>query len=150
MENSKTWLLIANASKAKLYSFHKAALFQHQDPKALTLVNEFSHDKSRKKNSELSTDRMGRLGAYTSGLAEATPPKTHEAEVFAIELVNHLDEARTENKFRDLIIIAPAAFMGMMSKHTTHEIEKMIAQKIEKDYTSHTNHELMHNLMQHF
>src|SRR6185437_3094421 len=115
MENTITWLLIADASKARLFSMHKVKLLSDQHPQQLELVKEFTHDKSRMKSSDLTSDRMGEFGKGT--FTETASPKLLEAEDFAHELLNHLDTARQNKLYRDLIIAAPPAFMGILHKH---------------------------------
>lgn len=148
MENSITWLLIADASKARIYSIIKARIFQ--DPanlKNLKLLGSYSHDESRKKAAELISDKMGGFGSGT--FVEATSPKVHEAEQFAHELIDYLEAGRKNNSFRDLILIAPPAFMGLLHKCMPHEMHKLISKTIEKDYTHHDNRELLQNLLNH-
>jgi protein required for attachment to host cells len=145
MVNSTTWLLVCDASKAKIYSMHTARLFKEPTSDNLELVNKFTHDASRKKNHELETDRMGTFGSGT--FVEATTPKAHEAELFAQELLHHLESARKEGSYRDLIIVAPPTFMGILHKHMHHELQKIVSKNIEKDYTHHDDHDLMKNLV---
>lgn len=148
MENSITWLLIADASKARLFSMHKARFMQDKNPNSLELIGQFTHENSRKKNSDLVTDRRGEFG---SGAFEMpTQPKVHEAEQFALELANHLDSKRKDGTFRDLIIVAPPTFMGILHKQMPDSVNKLITQTIEKDYTYQTNHELAKSLITHF
>jgi len=148
MINSITWLLVADSSKARLYSMHKARILQEQNSKHLELIGEYAHADSRKKGSELATDKQGEFGSGT--FVEATSPKIHEAEQFAHELIIRLNSARKEGTFRDLILVAPPAFMGLLLKHMPHEIQKCVSQKIEKDYTQDDKQQLVHNLMAHF
>jgi len=146
MENNLTWLLVADASRAKLYAFHKAKLFKEQtNVKNLKLIGEYSHDASRKKTSELTTDRMGEFGS--GSFIEATSPKLREAEQFAVELLEYLAKGREQ--FRDIIIIAPPAFMGIINNHLSHVINKLVTQRIEKDYTQYNEQELLTTLLQH-
>lgn len=148
MENSITWLLIADASKARLFSMYKARFIQDKNLDSLELIGQFTHENSRKKNAELVTDRRGEFG---SGSFEVTTsPKVYEAEQFALELANHLEAKRKDGTFRDLIIVAPPAFMGILHKQMPDSVNKLVSQTIEKDYTYQTNHDLVKCLMTHF
>ena len=61
-----TWILVANASLAKLYA--------NLGPnKGLTLVTELIHPESRQKNGELVSDRSGAMGAVGSGGGSMQP-----------------------------------------------------------------------------
>ena len=147
MENPVTWLLVCNASKARLYAMHKVRVFREPNAKNLHLVNEFAHEESRMKNVELKSDRDGEFGSGT--FVEATSAKQHEAEQFALELIHTLEAGRKDGHYRDLIIIAPPAFMGLLNKHMHNEMNKLVNKKIEKDYTQKNPNDLMENLVNH-
>ena len=106
-----TWILVANASLAKLYA--------NLGPnKGLTLVKELIHPESRQKNGELVSDRSGAMGAAGSGGGSMQPqtlPKQHEAKVFAQEIAQALYHGRTTNAFKRAILVAPPAFMGLLN-----------------------------------
>lgn len=148
MENGKTWILVADASKARLFSTHKARLFSEKKPNNLELIQEFTHEDSRKKGIDLKSDRMGENAHGT--FAEGTPPKKIEAERFALELSHALDSKLKENSLHDLILVAPPAFMGLLNKHLSHGLQKVVSQTIEKDYTQDSVNHLVDNLLQHF
>jgi protein required for attachment to host cells len=144
----QTWLLVANASKARVYSLCKARLLQESsNGKDLTLKEACEHDESRRKGLELITDKLGHFGH--GSFVEASNPKQHEAERFAIELNEKLDSARRENQYRELIIAAPPAFLGMLKKHMTEDLSKRIFKTIEKDYTAHDEKALVTALTEH-
>lgn len=146
MENSTTWLLIADASKARIFSLVKARIFNDpNNDKNLQLIGTYVHEESRKKGAELISDKMGEFGSGT--FVEATSPKVHEAEHFAHELVNHLEIGRNNKSFRDLILISPPAFMGLLHKFMSHEIHKLVTKTIEKDYTQLNTKELLQSLL---
>lgn len=147
MVNSLTWLLVADASKAKLYSMHKARFLLDKQSKNLNLIGQFCHDASRMKGIDLVTDRMGTFG--NGSFEETTLPKVHEAEQFAMELLTHLKHARAEHSYRDIIIVAPPAFMGLLHKHMPHEMDKLVVKRIEKNYTQYNGDELAANLLNH-
>lgn len=148
MENSKTWVLVADAGKARIFSIHKARVFQEHNPKQLELIGEYTHNASRKKESDLVADKLGELGS--GSLGAATPFKTQEAEQFAHELLHHLESGLKQKNYRDLILVAPPAFMGLLHKHMPHELHKLVSQNIEKDYTQNNVKDLMQNLLAHF
>jgi protein required for attachment to host cells len=148
MENTLTWMLIADASKARLYAMHKARFMREQHPSNLTLIQDFTHHDSRKKNADLVSDKMGEFGS--GSFETSTPPKTHEANVFAHKLMNHLDIERKNGTFRDLILVAPPTFMGHLHNNAPTSISKMISQQIEKDYTQDEGVTLINKLIKHF
>ncbi|MDD3354472.1 host attachment protein, partial [Zoogloea sp.] len=106
-----TWILVANASLARLYA--------HLGPKqGLQLVKEITHPESRMRNADLSSDRAGQMQAAGSGhgaRAQQTPPKLHAARSFAQQLAKELYLGRSRNLFKRAILVAPPAFMGMLN-----------------------------------
>lgn len=147
--NSLSWILVADASRARIYSVHKAHLFQkHDEHHPLTLVRTFTHVASQEKDTELMTDNLGRFDR--SVFIEQTDPKWHEAEVFAHELLHYLEANRTNKSYRDIILVSPPGFMGLINQLMPHELEKCINQRIEKDYTKLDEPILLTHLMTHF
>jgi len=142
--DNKTWILVANASQAKIYSTHKASLF-NGNGKKLKLISTHEHPQSRLTDQELVTDRQGKFGNGT--FVEHTDPKRHEEEVFAIELSRILSKGHEQGHYHELIFIAPAAFMGMIKKHLSHE--KLIQLALQKDYTRFNENEIVELLQPH-
>jgi protein required for attachment to host cells len=143
MDNT-TWIVVADAGKARIFSALKARLFNSTNPKNLKLISEHTHGESRKMDSELVSDRQGHFGSGT--FEEPTDPKRHQEEIFAHEITKILGHAHNENKFHDLILIAPPTFMGLLNKHLTHTTKQLVSIRIEKDYTRHTEQQLVTQL----
>ena len=137
-----TWILVANASLAKLY--------ENLGPnKGLKLVKELIHPESRLKNSDLVTDRAGSMASngHGPGVKQAqTQPKDHEAKVFAHELAHELYAGRTRNAFRRAIVFAPPGFMGMLNSVMDHPTAQLISDRFEKDYTKTAEPKLREHL----
>ena len=137
-----TWILVANASLAKLYA--------NLGPnKGLQLVKELIHPESRQKNSELVSDRSGAMSAGGGGGGSMQPqtlPKQHEAKVFAQEIAQELYHGRTVNAFKRAIIVAPPAFMGMLNTVIDGPTAQLISERFEKDYTKCSEPELNERL----
>ncbi|MDX5411130.1 MAG: host attachment protein [Thauera sp.] len=133
-----TWILVANASLAKLYA--------NLGPnKGLTLVKELIHPESRQKNGDLVSDRAGAMGSVGSGGGSMQPqtlPKQHEAKIFAQELAQALYQGRTSNAFKRAILIAPPAFMGLLNSVIDGPTAQLITDRFEKDYTKTPENEL--------
>jgi protein required for attachment to host cells len=140
----KTWILVANASDAKL--------FQTEDLRKghLTLVKEFIHNESREKNTELvadgpgyiQTDRQGR-NAYE----KKEDPKQVEADNFAHELVKVIKHGHATQEFLKLIICSSPHFYGLLHKHLNMDDKNFT--HIPKDYTKLAPKELIEQLRKH-
>ena len=139
-----TWILVANASTAKLFSTENVRT------KNLNFVKELDHPASRQK--ELLSDRSGNYrnemgSAVTSSYEKKITPKQMEAEYFAEELVKEIVKDYNEKKFADFILIAPAHFHALIKKHLhRHIVEKL---HIDKDYTKYTAQQLEAAIKEH-
>jgi len=89
---SVTWIMVANASQAKL--------FAHRGPKrGLELIKELLHPESREKTSNLVSDRSGAYGGPGHGaVGQPADPKHHEAERFAQEVSKELEAGRVRRR----------------------------------------------------
>ncbi|MBT0961332.1 host attachment protein [Denitromonas iodatirespirans] len=124
-----TWILVANASLAKLYA-------NYGPNKGLKLVKELIHPESRQKNKDLVTDRPGSIQSSPgSGYESHTPPKTQAARAFAQELAQEFYQGRNNNAFGRAILVAPPAFMGMLNAVMDGPTAQLVTDRVEKDYT---------------
>lgn len=136
-----TWIVVANASLAKLYS--------NEGPnKGLALEKELVHPESRQKTSDLVSDRPGAMGAGSGGgsFQGQTPPKQHEARVFAQEIAQELYQGRTRNSFKRAILVAPPSFMGLLNAVLDGPTAQLVSDRFEKDYTKTPEPELSKHL----
>lgn len=139
---STTWILVANASTARLYANHGAK-------KGIQLVKELSHPESRAKASNLVADRPGHNPGAGNGhgsFVPATDPKHNEAERFALELAREMDQGRTANSYQRAILVAAPAFMGLLKGNLDHQVSRLVSESVEKDYTKATEKELSGHL----
>lgn len=148
IEQTLTWVVVADASKASVYSMHKAKIFQEQEQtRDFHLLETFQHAESRMKNTELVSDKMGEYGS--SNFGQPTEPKVVEAEIFAHQLLAYLEKARNEHQFRDFILVAPPQFMGILNRIMSPGLAKLLSQRIEKDYTHLQDRPLLRALLNH-
>ena len=143
-----TWLLVANASQARLYATQSGRL------RSLTLIREYAHPESREKGEALSSDRPGHFQATTTNMAgsahgefiEPTSPKDYEHQRFARELADALNEARTKNQFDNLLLVASPHFHGLINQNLNEHVARMISSHINKDYIELDEAELLNKL----
>ena len=137
-----TWILVANASEAKLYQNAKRFA-------PLELVKEFHHPESRNKGSELASDRPGHAQSKGTGhgaFVEATDPKSFEIGRFAKELANELEHGRTANSYARLVLVASPQFLGQLNGSLNDHVRKLVSANIQKDYTRLAEQELLPTL----
>lgn len=137
-----TWILVANASEAKIYA-NKGI------KEGLEEIASFDHPGSRKKNTDLVSDRSGHMKSAGNGHGShqpATDPKQHEHENFARELAQHIEQGRTENMYQRLIVAAEPRFHGLLNSKLSIHVRGLINGSLDKDYTKATNKELSGHL----
>lgn len=134
-----TWVLVANSAIASLY--HSSNLRVG----ALHLFKEYVHPESRKKVSDLISDKQGHY--QTDGGARGAYSKSHpkevEAEHFAQELIDELKIHCNFDAIKSLLIVAPDGFYKHIEKHLNinHHNQDKISH-IAKDYTQYSIQEL--------
>ncbi|WPL18395.1 attachment protein [Thiorhodovibrio winogradskyi] len=132
--NSKLWLIVADAGRAALYAAESS-----RGP--LTEIQDFIEPNSRLLDQDLVTDRPGRgFGSAGQGghtLEPSTQPGDVEAERFAKRLAEILDQARAEQRFEMLGLVAPPAFLGLLRKRLPDETARQVVLEIDKDLTRH-------------
>ena len=137
-----SWILVANASTARIFS-------NNGPKKGLKLVKELNHPESRQKSSDLVTDRPGHMQGFGNGHGSrqpATTPKEYEIEKFAQEIAKELDHGRTTNDFERLIVVASSPFIGTLNGRLSDHVRGMVSDSVEKDYTKSTPKELAGHL----
>jgi len=126
---SITWIMVANASQAKLFA-------NHGPKKGLQFIKELVHPESREKTSNLVSDRSGsHTGTGHGSFVQATDPKHHEAERFAQEVTRELDDGRINKAYDRLILVASAPFVGLVNSRLPELVRSKLSEIIDKDYT---------------
>jgi protein required for attachment to host cells len=127
---STTWILFADASNARLY--------QSQAPKReLTPLRELSHPASRAKEMDLVSDQPGRVRqsrSATRSALESTRHKKIEADRFARELADALEQGLAEDAYARLILVAPPEFLGRLRRQLSERVSGRIVAEVKRDY----------------
>jgi protein required for attachment to host cells len=130
-----TWIVVADASLAKIFSVNKIKFLNDQDQ--LHLIKELSHPASRLRDADIVSDKAGRYRAKdrtSDSFFEPTEPKHHEAEIFAHEIIAYLTHAASLQSFDEFILTAAPAFHGLMNKHMPAHLKSLLSLSFEKDY----------------
>ncbi len=139
-----TWILVANASKAKIFAVNKMKFINGKEK--LSLIKEFTHPESRKRDLEIASDKLGNF--QHGSFVEPTDPKKYEAETFAREVVEDLETGRVGNLYEELILVVPPSFHGLVNKNLRAPLQKVITHVVEKDYTKDDEKSLEEHLRQ--
>lgn len=124
-----TWIVAADASRARVL---QVAGREH-----LLEVESLANPEGRLQNREINTDAQGRFagpdrpGGHSSGDEDHTVD--HYNELFAKRVGDYLDQARTQHRFDELVLVAPPKFLGALRKELGKEVEKLVADQLPKD-----------------
>ena len=124
-----TWIVVADAGRARVLEMHG---------KDLAEIDDFVNPAERNDNADLETDSHGRF--YGKGEREeghtaepSVQPKEHMAELFAVSIAKYLNEARNQNKYAKLQLIAEPGFLGLMRNKLDENVMNLVESELPKD-----------------
>ena len=127
---TRTWIVLADDASARVY--------QASGPHgSWALVTELQHPESRAKDSELGTDKPGRVKqskGYRSAMEPPTPPKKVAVQKFARQVAKALEDGLLKKAYEQLILVAPSAFLGVLRSELGDRVRGRIAAVVDKDY----------------
>ena len=135
-----TWVLVANASEARLYATERLG-------KEMTELREFLHPEGHEKSINLTSDHSHGRGPHSGTRGDETVnPKDLEAERFASHLAEELNKGRSTNAYRRAVLVAAPHFMGLLNMHLDEHTRELVQHSINKDYTTYDARELPERL----
>jgi protein required for attachment to host cells len=112
------------------------AFEQHGRGKKLTLLSEIDFEDGRRHSGELDADRPGR-SVDRSGQGHAyeahLDTRQHAVSQFAKELAHDLAREFHLGAFRELVIIAPPRFLGMLRDSLDTKLRRALIATLAKD-----------------
>jgi protein required for attachment to host cells len=126
----KTWVLVAESSRAKLYTVTgRLAPF--------TEVDAMVHPESRMHEGDLVSDSSGSDGgSFGQGrhvFDNRSSAKETESIEFARTLASRLDKGRNEGDFDRLVLVAPPEFLGHLRSNLSKEVMSKVARQVDKN-----------------
>lgn len=108
---STLWVLLANSSFAQLFQVKNKG-------KEISEIQSIAHPEGREKAQDIVSDSPGTRGGgiHPHSLTEVQDIHRHEQSVFARELVEVIKNAKDNQKFDELAIVAPSQFLGELRK----------------------------------
>lgn len=123
----KTWVLVAESSRARLFARRGRKLVELRD---------FAHPESRLHNRDIDADKPGRAfdsaGHGRHAMEPGSSAKRVQAEAFARELAESLEQARARAQFEQLMIAAPPEFLGMLREAMPAELAECVERTVAK------------------
>ena len=127
-----TWILVANDSEARL--------LESSDTKEIQLLKKYAHPKGRIKEGEINADAPGRSfdshGPQRHAMGHQVSPHRREEEIFAKELIDHLDEGFSQGRFFRLALVAPPHLLGTLREALPKHLKKLVTSETPKDFPS--------------
>ncbi|GIX13808.1 MAG: host attachment protein [Paracoccaceae bacterium] len=143
MQKIETWILVADATSARL--FRTRARHEPLQP-----VPGHALNTEIPPARELEDDRPGRtfdrFGAGRHAKEPRTDPVRVEKQRFAHRVAELLDADRRHNRFERLILVAPPQFLGDLRASLPEETRALVSAEIDKDYTRLDPEELRERL----
>lgn len=127
---SITWILSANRSCASLFESNWPGNLMRR-------LQDISHPEGRLQNSEINTDKPGRVFDSVGQARHSTSPKQepteHIARQFAINLAELLNKGRIDHAYDGLILIAEPKFLGVLRASLDKNTLSLITQTVNKE-----------------
>jgi len=125
----KVWIVVGDSSRARIFGTNSRS-------GGLTELEVMYHPESRMRDSELQTDKPGRMHAMQGefrSATEQTPARKVEAERFAQGLAEYLDTMHHEHSFEHLILVASPNFLGLLRNHFSSRLHNAVISELNKD-----------------
>ncbi len=95
------------------------------------------HPQSRLKESELVSDHAGKLSDKgqpgTHAAPSATSAKEKEAELFARQLCQRLEQGRAQQQLERLVVIAAPDFLGLLRQQMGAALRALVVAELDKN-----------------
>lgn len=96
-----------------------------------------AHVEGRLREMDELSDRQGGIaGGHGEGdhtFEAPTDFKQHEAEVFAGQIADKLDQGRVNHAYDKLILVAPPAFLGALRKALNNHVSDLVINSLNKN-----------------
>jgi protein required for attachment to host cells len=144
MMNS-TWIVVAHEAGARF--------FEHQSRgEGLELVEEIEHPDGRARDRDMASDRPGRSFRKSSGdpsrasMGQSEGPHDRAVSDFARALADKLKDARMQNRYKRLVLVAPPRFLGLLRSSLDGPTAQLVMVSLDKDFAASKQSELVERL----
>lgn len=149
----ETWIVIANAGRARIFSQGTPA-----DP--LLEIKDMVHAAARLRISDMEHERLGPTAAgksmHNTGGAlpnkayePPTTPEERESEEFARSICEFLTQGHQQGKFGKLGVAASPQFLGLLRQLMPAQLKPLTVFEADKDYTQFNAQQLKEQLEAH-
>jgi protein required for attachment to host cells len=132
LSGGETWVLVADASRANIYSRHK----RHSP---LEAVQSLTEDQARTKEQDLVADEPGRtFDRAGQGRHAMEPPHTEKEHLrtnFVHRITDVLESARQSGRYKQLIIVAAPVMLGELRGQLDAATSACVVAEFNKEMT---------------
>jgi protein required for attachment to host cells len=135
---SKIWVVVSDTTRARIFNAPKG-----KGP--LTELAALSHPEGRLHEGDLVSDRSGRdrnSGSGSHDMGHEVSAKEEEADRFASYVCEELEAARVKGDFLKLYLVAAPQFLGLLRKHKSSGLDKLVVEEISKNLAGHSPEEI--------
>ncbi|OOG63483.1 hypothetical protein B0E46_10895 [Rhodanobacter sp. B04] len=140
---SKTWLLVADAAKARLFEIPRKGA-------DLAEIACFANPNARSPGQHPEHGRSGRTHESANSAHHAIEPHTSLREKHAMQFADQLRDAiqqgRIENQYDQLVLMAPPRFLGMLRDRLDDQTRKRVVAEVGSDLLALSPNELRAHL----
>jgi protein required for attachment to host cells len=127
---STTWVLVADGAKARIFA-------RSEGGSSIVEVEDRLNPEGAASGRELSRDGPpsvhDRLGHARHSIEAHTSLRQKSAEVFARELNDVLERGRLDHRYSDLVLIAPAHFLGTLNAELNKHVRACVTAELSKN-----------------
>lgn len=127
---SITQVIVADSSRARFFT-----LSHRTQP--MVELDGLSHVEGRLRGQDEVSDRQGGIaGGHGEGdhtFEAPTDLKHHEAERFAKQIAERLEQGRVSHDYDQLILVAPPAFLGALRQALNDHLQDLISHSVDKN-----------------
>ena len=138
----KVWIVAADSSRARIFSA--------ESQQELHEIEVLSHSESRLQEQQLQADQPGRTfdsrGDGRHAYVQETDPKKNEANKFAHQVSDYLNEANKKNRFDRMVIIAAPAFLGQLREVLPKGVAQKVSESVAKNVTTMSPEQIREHL----
>ncbi|MDF3048052.1 MAG: hypothetical protein K0R73_1170 [Candidatus Midichloriaceae bacterium] len=129
-----TWIVVADGSKARLYSSYKS---RHN----LKLIQKLESEKARVHSHDLGSDKPH--GIFERNTPESKVDLHYQQEQhFSHQITKILNYGAATHQLQSLILIAPPKFLGYLKHMLSVQATLLLSKEINKDLTALKDEEL--------
>jgi protein required for attachment to host cells len=140
-----TWIVVAHEAGARFFENHGRGT-------GLELVEEIEHADGRARDRDMASDRPGRAFRKNSGdpsrasMGQSEGPHDRAVSDFARALADKLKDGRVQNRYKQLVLVAPPRFLGLLRSSLDGPTAQLVIVSLDKDFAASKKSELVERL----